>query len=160
MLSALKSARYTALLDRLEEAARRPRTRSARPSPDMVAAATFAQLRNAVRKLDRDPSDRALHKVRIKSKRARYAAELAAPAHGKRVAKLIDCAKAFQDVTGAHQDAAVITARLRELAAEAEPAAAFAAGRLAERQDARRQEARGAFDEAWRKLERAAKRAW
>jgi CHAD domain-containing protein len=160
MLSALKSARYTALLDRLEEAARRPRTRSARPSPDMVAAATFAQLRKAVRKLDRDPSDRALHKVRIKSKRARYAAELAAPAHGKRVAKLIESAKTFQDVTGAHQDAVVTTARLRELAAGAEPAAAFAAGRLAERQDARRQEARGAFDDAWRKFERAAKRAW
>ena len=45
--------------------------------------------------------------------------------------------------------------RLRELAAEAEPAAAFAAGRLAERQDIRREEARAAFDDAWRKLERA-----
>jgi CHAD domain-containing protein len=160
MLSALKSARYTSLLDRLDEAARRPRTRSARPSPDTVAAATFAHLRKAVRKLDRDPSDTALHKVRIKGKRARYAAELAAPAHGKRVSKLIESAKAFQDVTGAHHDAVVTAERLRELAAEAEPSAAFAAGRLAERQDARRREARSAFDDAWRALERAGKRAW
>ena len=160
LLSALKSARYTALLDRLDEAASRPRTRSARPSPDKVASAAFTKFRKAVRKLDRDPSDRALHKVRIKGKRARYTAELAAPAHGKRVAKLIDSAKAFQDVTGEHQDAVVTAQRLRELAAEAEPAAAFAAGRLAERQDARRQEARAAFGDAWRALERAGKRAW
>ena len=160
LLSALKSTRYTALLDRLDEAASRPRTRSARPSPDKVASAAFTKFRKALRKLDRDPSDRALHKVRIKGKRARYTAELAAPAHGKRVAKLIDSAKAFQDVTGEHQDAVVTAQRLRELAAEAEPAAAFAAGRLAERQDARRQEARAAFGDAWRALERAGKRAW
>ena len=45
-----------------------------------------------------DPSDRALHKVRIRGKRARYAAELAAPGRGKRVAKLIDAAKTLQDL--------------------------------------------------------------
>jgi CHAD domain-containing protein len=160
LLTALKSARYVALLDQLEEAAKRPRTRSARPSPDTIAAETFDDLRKAVRKLDRNPSDRALHRARIKGKRARYAAELAAPGHGKRVAKLLDAAKTFQDVTGEHQDAVVTAERLRALAADAEPAAAFAAGRLAEGQEARRQEARAGFGDAWRRLERAGKRAW
>jgi CHAD domain-containing protein len=160
LLAAMKSARYTALLDRLEEAARRPRTRSARPSPVKVAATSFAKLRKAVRVLDRHPSDQALHRVRIKGKRARYAAELAAPGHGKRVAKFLDAAKAFQDVTGEHQDAVVTAHRLRELAADADPPAAFAAGRLAERQEARRQEARAEFGDAWRKLERAGEHAW
>ena len=76
------------------------------------------------------------------------------------MAKVIESAKAFQDVTGEHQDAVVTAERLRELAADAEPATAFAAGRLAERQDARRKEARAAFEDAWRTLERAGKNAW
>jgi CHAD domain-containing protein len=160
LLAAMKSDRYAALLDRLDDAARRPRTRSARPAPDAVAAEAFAKLRKAVRKLDRDASDRALHKARIKGKRARYAAEVVAPGRGKRVAKLIDAAKAFQDVTGEHQDAVVTAERLRALAADADAPAAFAAGRLAERQELRRQEARRRLDQAWRKLERAGKRTW
>ena len=160
MLAVLKSQRYVALLDRLEEAARRPHTRSARPSADAVAASSFAKLRKAVRKLDRDPSDRALHRVRIKGKRARYAAEVSAPGRGKKVATFIAAAKAFQDVGGEHQDAAVTAERLRALAAEAEPATAFVAGRLAERQETRRAEARAAFAGAWRALEKAGERAW
>ena len=160
LLAALKSARYRALLDRLEEAARRPATRSARPSPDAVAATAFAELRRAMRKLDRAPSDEALHRVRIKAKRARYAAELAAPARGKKVASFIVAAKTFQDVTGEHQDAVVTAERLRALALESDPSAAFAAGRIAERQEARRQEARVRLRDAWRKVEQTGKSAW
>jgi len=40
------------------------------------------------------------------------------------------------------------------------PPAAFVAGRLAERQEARRVKARAGFDEAWRTFKRAGKRAW
>jgi CHAD domain-containing protein len=160
LLAAMKSARYVELLDRLDEAARRPRTRSARPSADEIAGSAFSKVRNAVRKLDREPSDAALHKVRIKGKRARYAAELASPGAGKRVAKLIDAAKAFQDVAGAHQDAVVMAERLRALASEAEPATAFVAGRIAEREEERRIRSREEFESAWRAFERAGKRAW
>jgi CHAD domain-containing protein len=160
LVTAMKSTRYTDLLDRLEDAARRPRSRSAHPSPDEVAAEAFAKLRKAVRKLDSNPTDHALHKARIKGKRARYAGELAAPGHGKKVAKFIDAAKKFQDVTGEHQDAVVTVERLRTLSAGGDPGTAFAAGRLAERQEACRQQARGAFAGAWRSLEQAGKRAW
>lgn len=160
LLAAMRSARYAELLDRLEEAARRPRTRSARPGVEDVAAEAFARVRKTVRKLGRDPSDEALHRARIEAKRARYAAELAAPGAGKRVAKLIAAAKEFQDVTGAHQDAVVAAERLWALAAGAEPAAAFVAGRIAEREEARRAAAREAFDDAWRSFERAGMRAW
>ncbi len=160
LLAAMKSPRYVELLDRLERAAHRPRTRAARPDPHEIAASEFKRLRKAVRKLDRDPSDASLHKVRIKGKRARYAAELAAPGAGKRVGKFIGPAKAFQDVAGEHQDAVVIVERLRALAAEAEPATAFAAGRIAERQEARRNGSRESFADAWGALERAGKRAW
>jgi CHAD domain-containing protein len=160
LLALMKSPRYAALLDRLEDAARRPHTRSAHPSPDEVAASAFSALRKAVRRLARDPSDRALHKVRIRGKRARYAAEVAAPGHGKPVAKFIDAAKGFQDVAGEHQDAVVTAERLRALAADSESGTAFVAGRLAERQEVRRARSRAVFADAWRKLERTGKRAW
>jgi CHAD domain-containing protein len=160
LAAAMKSARYVELLDRLEEAARRPHTRSARPSTGEIASSAFSKVRKAVRELESEPGDAALHKVRIKGKRARYAAELASPGAGKRVTKLIDAAKAFQDVAGEHQDAVVMAERLRALAAEAEPATAFVAGRIAEREDARRIRTREDFASAWRAFERAGKRAW
>src|SRR5207244_111159 len=52
LLNAMRTARYTRLLDRLEEAARRPRTRSARPSAEKIAAGQFGKLRKAVRALE------------------------------------------------------------------------------------------------------------
>jgi CHAD domain-containing protein len=117
-------------------------------------------LRKAVRGLEDDPSDEALHRVRIKGKRARYAAELASPGAGKRVAKFIDAAKAFQDVVGEHQDAVVTGERLRAFAERADPGTAFVAGRIAELYETRRAAARQEFPDAWRALEKAGKRAW
>jgi len=59
-------------------------------------------------------------------------------------------------VLGEHQDAIVAEARLRELLAKAPSSgAAFAAGRLVERERARKAAARAALPKAWRKLERA-----
>ena len=96
LLAALRSDRYVALLDRLVDAhASHPRVgRSCRRRRDRARASWFAepwkQLRDAVDALDDDPPDEALHEVRIRAKRARYAAEAVAPAVGtaaKRFAK-------------------------------------------------------------------------
>jgi CHAD domain-containing protein len=160
LLDLMRSPRYSALLDRLEDAARRPPTRSARPRARAIAAREFRKLRKAVRKLGDDPSDEALHRARIKGKRARYAAELAAPRVGKKAEKVVSAAKVFQDVTGEHQDAVVAVKRLRMLAADGTQEGAFAAGRIAERQEERKRAARSDFPRAWRKLEQAGKRAW
>jgi CHAD domain-containing protein len=160
MLALLRSARYTQLLDALEEAARRPLTRSGRPGPDTIARKQFAKLREAVRKLDRNPSDEELHEVRIKGKRARYAAELAEPGAGKKAAEFLKAAKRFQDVVGEHQDAVVVEQRVRELAAGLEPETSIAAGRLVERQRIRKRTAREELPKAWKKLEQAGKKAW
>jgi CHAD domain-containing protein len=160
LLNVMRTARYAALLDTLEEAARRPRTRSARPRVDEIAGREFRKLRKAVRKLGDDRGDDALHRVRIKGKRARYAAELAAPSVGKKAGEVVAAAKAFQDVTGDHQDAVVAVQRMRELAEGGTQEGAFAAGRIAEREEARKRAARSDFSKAWRKLERAGKRAW
>ena len=160
LLQVMRSARYSALLDRLEEAAHRPQTRSARPQVGKIAAREFRKLGKAVRELGDEPSDEALHRVRIKGKRARYAAELAAPNVGKKVDRVLAAAKAFQDVTGKHQDAVVALQRLRALAAESTQEGAFAAGRIAEREGERMRAARDEMPRAWRRLERAGKRAW
>ena len=160
LLNVMRSTRYAELLDRLEEASRRPRTRSARPRVEKIASREFRKLRKAVRKLDDDPTDEALHRVRIKGKRARYAAELAAPDRGKKAEKFVAAAKTFQDVTGEHQDAVVAVQRLHRLAEEGTQQGAYAAGRIAEREEGRKRAAREEFPQAWRKFKRAGKRAW
>src|SRR5207253_2117605 len=94
--SALRTARP--LLD-LERAADAPRVRTAHARLDKLARKEFGRLRRAVRALGTSPSDEALHEVRKRGKRARYAAELAG---GKRAKKFAEAAKSFQDVVGDH----------------------------------------------------------
>jgi CHAD domain-containing protein len=151
----LASDRYYALLDQLEGAARGPRVRRGRISLRKLARKEFERLRKA--RFGPESSDEELHRARILGKRARYTAELAELEMGKPARRLVERAKTFQDVLGAHQDAIVAEARLRGLLADAaSPGAAFAAGRLVELERKRRSEARAALPDAWRKLDRAA----
>jgi CHAD domain-containing protein len=160
-LDTLKSDRYYGLLDALEAAARGPRVRRGEVSLQRLAGKEFERLRKVAEQLGPDASDAALHRARILGKRARYTAELAEPEVGKPAQRFVERAKALQDVLGAHQDAIVAEARLRGLLAEAPtPGAAFAAGRLVERERARRREARAELPKAWRALKRSARAAW
>jgi len=93
--------------------------------------------------------DSELHEVRIKAKRARYAAELAGDG------PYVKAAKVLQDVLGEHQDAVVAAGRLRELVARA-PESSVAAGRLLEREQQRSLERRAEWPRAWKKLARVA----
>jgi CHAD domain-containing protein len=161
LLEALRSERYLALLDRLDSAAADPRLTTEQGSVADLAAAEFRRLRKAARGLPPDPPDDLLHALRIKGKRARYAAELAEPATGKRASAFIAASKVFQDVLGEHQDAVVaeerVRAALRRLGGRG---VAFAAGRIVERERSRRAAARAAFPDAWSRLERAGEQAW
>jgi CHAD domain-containing protein len=159
-VEALSSERYYRLLDELEAAARGPRVRRSEVALSQLAAREFKRLRKQAERLGPEATDEELHNTRIRGKRARYAAELAGPELGKSGAKLVSRAKAFQDVLGAHQDAIVAEGRLRGLLADTPRAgAAFAAGRLVERQRLRRREARAKLSKAWRALDRSAKAA-
>jgi CHAD domain-containing protein len=161
MLEAMSGARYADLLARLEAAAVAPRAQAADVSLEAIAAGEFRKLRKAVRALPPDPSDDALHAVRIRGKRARYAAELAEGVGGKRARRFVRDAKTFQDVIGEHQDAVVAEARVRGLLGEVSGVRAhFAAGQIVERERERRRAARAAFPEAWLRLEKSGKRAW
>jgi CHAD domain-containing protein len=146
LLAALRSDDYLALLDDTERTIKELEPTSAEADVEELADQAFFKLRKAVRKLKDDPSDEELHAIRKKGKRARYAGELA----GRK--KFVKRAKKLQDVLGEHQDAVVATERLRELAAEATPDQAVAAGRLIEREGERRAEARAAWPKAWTKL--------
>ena len=161
MLEVMTSPSYDRLLDRLEAAAVAPRARPAEVSLRDIAAREFRKLRKAVRALPPDPPDDALHAVRIRGKRARYAGELAQGVVGKPAKRFVQDARVFQDVVGEHQDAVVAEERIRGLLDDAAaPEAYLVAGRLVERERERRRRARAEFPEAWARLERSGKRAW
>ena len=161
MLAALSSDRYLALLDRLEEAPDALPIRAADITLADIAAREFSRLRRAVRALPPDPPDEELHDVRIRGKRARYAAELAETVAGKPARRFVRVAKRFQDVVGEHQDAVVAEERIRVLLTRTRSATAhLAAGRLVERERERRRAARTAFPRAWARLEKQGRRAW
>jgi CHAD domain-containing protein len=160
-LDALRSQRYYRLLDALEAAARGPRVRRGDVSLRKLAKREYRRLSSIAEGLGPGSSDDELHRARIAGKRARYTAELAEVEVGKPARRFIERAKEFQDVLGAHQDAIVAEARLRGLLAESPGSgAAFAAGRLVERERERRRTARAALPKAWRSLGRAASTAF
>jgi len=149
LLATLRSDAYLALLDDTARTIETLETSGADITLDELAAKAGRKVRRAVRELPDDPSDDALHAVRKKGKRARYAAELG----GKK--KVVRRAKALQDVLGEHQDAVVASERLRELASRGSAEQAVAAGRLIEREGGRRAEARSAWPKAWKRLRKA-----
>jgi len=154
---ALDGARYFALLDELELAVRTLPVGDPGRLPDL-AAAEFRRLRRAARVAGGTPGDAELHELRIRGKRARYAAELV---EGKRAARFVADAKRFQDVLGEHQDAIVAEERLRSLlGARTATAQAVAVGRLVERERARRDRARAEWPAAWKRLARGGRKAW
>jgi CHAD domain-containing protein len=161
LLEALASERYLELLGAVERAARAPHVASRDVSLHDLAAREFRKLRRAADRLPPEATDEELHRVRIRGKRARYAAELAEDAVGNPARRFIERAKRFQDVIGEHQDAVVAEERLRELRRRSRGAStAFALGRLVERQHGRRKRARSQLPRTWKKLERSGRKAW
>jgi CHAD domain-containing protein len=160
MLAELDSARYARLLQRLGEAVQHPPVRASLSLPD-VAAGQFKKLRKAVKALPDEPSDRDLHDVRIRLKRARYAAELASPMAGRPADRFIKRAKKAQDALGEHQDAVVAERRLRGLLArDRRPPARSLSAALLEKQHARREAAKVEFLDRWPGLKRRGRKAW
>jgi CHAD domain-containing protein len=146
LLAALRSEQYLSLLDDTARAIEELQPSGAAVTLDDVADRAFAKVRKAVHALPDEPVDAELHRVRKLGKRARYAAELVSRK------EFVRCAKALQDVLGEHQDAVVAAARLRRLAVGASPGQALAAGRLVEREQARRAATRATWREAWKRL--------
>jgi CHAD domain-containing protein len=165
MLNALSSRRYTALVARLADAVREPLPgREVLGQGELLrglVAKEYRRLRKAVRAAGKHPPDDELHALRIHGKRLRYTTEVAAPEIGPAAGELIKTVTNMQDVLGEHQDACVAQQRVRDLLGGdgrglADGDTAFAAGRLVEREEARRLEARAAWPAAWRAVRDAA----
>lgn len=161
LLGEMRSARYVGFLSKLEQALHDPVLVESDYALGDVAARTFKKLSKAMRGLPRSPSNVDLHQVRIKAKRARYAAELAAPCVGKAATRFTKTAKNFQDLLGIHQDAVLAERHVREFVARSPgERAAFVGGVLVARAHRQREEVRETFPSVWKRLKKRGKKAW
>ncbi len=157
--AALAGPRYRRLLRRLDAGLRRPPVVEPDLSLQEVAAKEFEKLRSAVKDLPKHPADEGLHAVRIKVKRARYAAELVRETGGRPAKRFIEQAKAVQDVLGDHQDSVLLERRLRGAPGRTGDLRRIMKA-LIDRERKRRKGIRAAFREEWRTLKRRGRKAW
>src|SRR5581483_4432831 len=109
MLADLDGDRYLRLLDALVDAPAAPRLLPEADAPAKEAAPElvrrpWSHLEKAVDALADDHSDDALHQVRIRAKRCRYAAEAVAPVIGKPATRLAQAVAQVQTVLGDWHD--------------------------------------------------------
>jgi CHAD domain-containing protein len=164
LLIVLRSDRYLALLERVIAMAERPPLLPyighgpARKALRKRTRKAFTRVRASVRELPAEPVDAALHEIRKRAKRARYAAEAASPVVGKKAATLARRLEAIQEVLGAHQDAVTAREWLHDAGlASGDAREAFIAGELAGLFLAERQEARHAWPRHWKQAHIAAR---
>ena len=166
LLDTFRGARYGALLRRLAALVTaghdgiNGRTVGKKKAAMLdVVVKPHRKLAKAARELGENPADDDLHALRIRGKRLRYAAELAVPVGGKPVRNLIKATKEFQDILGDHQDTVVAEAEVRRLLDEqAEPDVdvVFVAGRLVEREQARRADRKARWRASFAEVDRLA----
>lgn len=165
LLEVLDAPRYLELLDRLVDAVQRPALtsqadRKAAKVLPPLAAEPWHRLRRAVDALGQDPSDEDLHKVRIRAKRARYAAELASLSAGKPARRFAKAIAGLQDALGALHDVTVSEAWLRATAGEVPSAPAAVAHQLAVQERAAADRLHREWDAAWKAVDKKGLRAW
>lgn len=166
LLSAMRASRYVALLDALVGAASSPsvlREIAGAPAAEVMGAVMpepWNRLAALCDGLGPHSTDAELHEARIRAKRVRYAAEALMPVFGRPARRFARRAQALQQVLGAHQDAVMTIAWLREQAGGATPRVAFTAGRLAGFDAAAREDARRAWPAVWADLRRSRLRFW
>jgi CHAD domain-containing protein len=164
LLASTSTYRYERLLDRLVAAARDPALRGATDQPAEAAApvveAPWSKLRRAVERAGGSSDPTLLHRVRIRAKRARYAAEAVAPACGGRAKTFAKLAAELQDVLGEHHDATVLAAWLRDVASTSRACPAFVAGELAAQQRRTADAVVAEWPDAWRSLSRKRNLFW
>lgn len=169
-MDALEGKRYLALLRSLDalledppltKAARKP----AKPGLRKAIRQSARRLRRAeaaTHGLSGTELETALHDVRKKAKRTRYAADAALPVYGKKLVKWRKNVKAAQSVLGEHQDTVVGREALRHLAiaGHADGQNVFTFGLLYGRDAAEAESLRRAFGKSWRKLRKGTRPGW
>jgi len=167
LVHVMRGNRYDRLLDRLVAAARRPpvtpkaaKKRATSVVPKLVRR-PWRRLDRTVKELSSSPTDSELHEVRKRAKQARYAAEAVAAIIGRPARDFAKAMARLQDVLGAHQDAVVARAWLRDAARKSDNhELVFLAGELAGLGANDRQARREAWPAEWRRARRKKLRRW
>jgi CHAD domain-containing protein len=164
LLDALGSEQAAETLELMRDSVARPRLIAGAGTTieDLLPSTRSAwrKVRKAVRRLGTDPSDPDLHRVRILTKRARYASELIRPVVGEDAKNFCKAAAALQDALGELQDAAVARAWLFELIPTLDGESAHEAHRLANAELDKARIARAAWHEPWEALADDATSGW
>jgi CHAD domain-containing protein len=165
LLGAMATDKYARLLDDLVAAAAAPALLpgSDRPAAEVMpplVVKPWKKLRKAVRKAGDDPPDDELHQIRIRAKRARYAAEAVEPVIGTPAEDFADAIADLQGVLGDHQDAVVGEAWLREAAVASRRDVALVAGLLIAAERASADDTRAGWRKVWKAANRTSLRAW
>lgn len=119
LLATMRDERYSVLVHDLACWREQPPFTAAQPAEvlaDYVGAAERKLAKRMKRAAGEQTPAEELHRARKAGKRARYAAEAAAPALGKGASKLAKSAARLQTLLGEHQDAIVATELLRRIA--------------------------------------------
>jgi CHAD domain-containing protein len=165
LLDGMHTPRHAALLDALVDAAIEPRVRNAASAPasevlPKLAAGPWQMLAKSVKRAGSSPEDEVLHDIRIRAKRARYAADVAALVVGKPASRFADAVAGVQEVLGNHQDACVRRDWLRAAAGHVPADAALVAGELIAMAKADAQQQRDDWRDAWKTANKGRLRAW
>jgi CHAD domain-containing protein len=175
LLDALDSERYRALRAELAGLLDRPPLTPAasEPAGTVLPRAVGHACKRTKRRMHRarqapagHERDTALHETRKAAKRARYAAEAAAPAlgqqDGRNARRLAKRLKQLQSALGAHQDAVIARATARDIGVHAHLAGdnAFSFGLLHERAHHQAIAAEHRGRRAWRRAYRAFPGNW
>jgi CHAD domain-containing protein len=120
----------------------------------------WIDLQKKVKKAGRHPSDRQLHRIRIRAKRLRYAAEAAQPTVGRRARRTAKAAERLQTILGEHHDAVEAERWLRREGPNASAVGGFAAGLLTARQQRDQRRLRRRWRSVWKSLGARKNTAW
>ncbi len=134
LLNHLGQESHALLIDRLYRLSEDPPLidPSAKAAPLLVPilVRSWGELSKAVRKLGDKPTDRQLHRVRVRVKRCRYVAEMSGVVVGTRARRLGRAITPLQETLGELQDASVAERWLRSAVADASSHQAMVAGQL------------------------------
>ncbi|MGY1743884.1 CYTH and CHAD domain-containing protein [Blastococcus sp. SYSU D00695] len=170
VLAELDGERYHQLVERLDALVATPpvTSRAAKGAGEVLPALvgrSFAVVRGLVEEAHSHPAgperEELLHDARKAAKAARYAGESVSRVFGADAAAFAAAMEAVQEALGEHQDSVFTRERLRELGLSATSVeSAFLYGRLYALEEARAEQFRDRFEEAWADAQRKSLHRW
>lgn len=167
LLGAMRSPRYLEILDTLVEVSSAPPLRlgltlsgaDLSRQAKRIVRRSVRDLAAAVERLGDEPGDSPLHRVRILTKRARYAAEAVTPLAESRLGQLSVALSQLQGFLGDYNDTVIAETWLRA-AAERHPDAGVAAGLLIAVERRKRAKLRRRWPVVWRRASKGPLADW